>query len=85
VLIEWKIPCELCGERDVEILAAWPAENHPLGHSHETVVVHWNGDRCYPLRRRVVVTAAQPREPRRAFRAALPAARAAARRRRLEE
>jgi hypothetical protein len=84
VLIEWKIPCELCGERDIELNAAWPAERHPLGHSHETVVLHWNGDRCYPVRRRVVVAPAAPQDPRMAARASLAAAVAAARRRRLE-
>jgi hypothetical protein len=48
--IEWKIPCELCGGRDVETQAAWPADNHPKGRSHESVVVHWNDDRCYLAR-----------------------------------
>ena len=48
------------------------------------VTVHWNGDHCYPLRQRVEVAAAAPEGPRRAARAALPGARAAARRRRLQ-
>jgi hypothetical protein len=84
VPVEWKVPCELCGERDIEIVAAWPAEQHPRGHSHESVIVHWNGDRCFPERRRVEVAAAAPDDWRRAARAALPRALAAARRRRLQ-
>jgi len=80
--VEWKLPCPICGGRDVEIVAAWPSDDHPQGHSHDTVTVHWNGDQCHHARRRVELAATPPADPRRLQLLMLGPARAAAERRR---
>ena len=40
-----RLPCEVCGGRDVDILAAVPTPNGPQ--SHALQVVHVGGRRCW--------------------------------------